>query len=101
MLLKAIHYSLFWQDKQLSKPERWDPSKKHNFGRRASLDRVGQLKSEEKVNMAIDMTEAMVEACIDGIKAGNPNMTEQELMKELRHRLRWAKQWQRPGRYVK
>jgi hypothetical protein len=62
---------------------------------------VGQLKSEEKVNIAIDMTEAMVEACIAGIKAGNPNMTKQELMKELCHRLRWAKQWQRPARCVK
>jgi hypothetical protein len=65
------------------------------------LDRVGRLKSEEKVNMAIDMTEAMVGACIDGIRARNPNVTEQELMKELRQRLRWAKQWQRPGRSVR
>jgi hypothetical protein len=75
--------------------------KKRNVGLEANIERVGRLKPEEKVNMAIDMTEAMVEACVGGIKAGNPKMTEQELMKELRRRLRSTKQRQRPSRRVK
>jgi hypothetical protein len=75
--------------------------KKHNLGPKTNKDRVGRLKPEEKVNMAIDMTEAMVGACVGGIKAGNPKVTEQELMKELRRRLRSMRQWQRPTRRVK
>jgi hypothetical protein len=101
MLLKATGRSLAWQDRQLSKPECTERSRIYDISRHESLDRVGQLKSEEKVKMAIDMTEAMVEACINGIKAGNPDLTEQELMEELRDRFRSAKQLQRPSRRVK
>lgn len=67
----------------------------------AGLERVGRLKPEEKVNMAIEMTEAMVRVCLDGIKGRNPSMTEEELTKELRERLEWAKQWQHRGGHVK
>jgi hypothetical protein len=75
--------------------------KKHNVGLKANIERVGRLKPEEKVNMAIDMTEAMVEACLGGMKARNPKITEQELIKELRRRLRSMKERQRPSRRVK
>jgi hypothetical protein len=62
------------------------------------LERVGRLKSEAKVNMAIEMTEAMVRVCLDGIRGRNPGMVEEELMQELRERLEWAKRRQhRPG----
>jgi hypothetical protein len=74
--------------------------KKRKVGPKANIERVRRLKPEEKVNMAIDMTEAMVGACIGGIKAENPNVTEQELMEELRCRFRSMKQWQRPTRRV-
>jgi len=67
----------------------------------ANLERVGRLKPETKVNMAIEMTEAMARVCSDGIKARNPSMTEEELMKELRERLEWAKQWQHREGHVK
>jgi hypothetical protein len=67
----------------------------------ADLERVGRLKPEAKVNMAIEMTEAMARVCSDGIKGRNPSMAEEELMKELRERLEWAKQWQHRGGHVK
>jgi len=75
--------------------------KKQDVGREAKRERLGRLKPEEKVNMAIDMTQAMLEACVAGVRAGNPKVTEQELMKELRRRLRLMKQRQRPTRSVK
>jgi len=65
--------------------------------REAGLERVGRLKPEEKVNMAIEMTEAMVRVCLDGIRGRNPSMAEEELMNELRERFEWAKRWQHRG----
>lgn len=62
------------------------------------LERVGRLKHEVKVNMAIDMTEACVRICAEGIKAQNPNITEKELIEKLRERLEWAKRWQKQRR---
>jgi hypothetical protein len=75
--------------------------KKYKVSLEGKRERVGRLKPEEKVNMAIDMSQAMLEACGAGIRAANPKMTEQELMKELRRRLRLMKQWQRPTKSVK
>jgi hypothetical protein len=65
------------------------------------LERVGRLEPEVKVNMAIEMTEAMVRVCLDGIRGRNPSMAEEELMEELRERLEWAKRWQHRGGHVK
>jgi hypothetical protein len=45
--------------------------------------------------MAIDMTDAVVQVCAEGISAQNPNMTKQELTKELRERFEWAKRRQK------
>ncbi len=69
--------------------------------RKAGLERVGRMEPGAKVIMAIDMTEAMVGVCIDGIRAQNPNITEEELMKKLSERLRYSKQLQRRGGHVK
>jgi len=80
---------------------RRDVRESHRPLQEAGLERVGRLKPEEKVNMAIEMTEAMVRVCLDGIKGRNPGMTEEELMKELRERLEWAKQWKHRGGHVK
>ena len=59
------------------------------------LERVGRLPPEVKVMMAIDMTEAMVRVCAEGIKAQNPNIGDKELMEKLRERLEWTKRWQK------
>lgn len=58
-------------------------------------ERVGRLPPEVKVMMAIDMTEAMVRVCAEGIKAQYPNITEKELIEKLRERLEWTKRWQK------
>jgi len=57
-------------------------------------ERVGRLPPEVKVMMAIDMTEAVVRVCAEGIKAQYPNISDKELMEKLRERLEWTKRWQ-------
>ena len=53
--------------------------------------RVGSLKPEEKVAIAIDMTDACVRICATGIRAQCPDITEAELNEKLRKRLEWSK----------
>jgi len=50
-----------------------------------------RLKPEEKVNMAIEMTDAVVRICADGIRDQNPNITEKALQKELKKRVNCQK----------
>lgn len=50
-----------------------------------------RLKPEEKVNMTIEMTEAVVRICADGIRDQNPNITEKALQEELRKRVNYRK----------
>lgn len=54
-----------------------------------------RLKPEERVVLAMDMTEAMVRVCAEGIKLQNPDITEKELMEKLRERLEWSKRWRK------
>jgi hypothetical protein len=55
---------------------------------------LGRLKPEEKVAITIDMTDACVHICADGIKAQNPEISEEELIEKLRERLEWIKRKQ-------
>jgi len=50
-----------------------------------------RLKPEEKVNMAIDMTDVVVRVCAEGIRVQYPRITEEELLQRLRERIRYAK----------
>jgi hypothetical protein len=52
---------------------------------------LGSLKPEEKVAIAIDMTDACVRICATGIRAQCPDITEAELNEKLRKRLAWSK----------
>jgi hypothetical protein len=61
--------------------------------REERLVRVGRLQPEVKVNMAMDLTEAMVRVCAEGIRAQYPDITEKELIERLRERLEWSKRW--------
>jgi hypothetical protein len=54
-------------------------------------ERLERLKPEEKVAMAIDMTDACVRICAAGIRAQCPGISEAELNKKLRKRLEWSK----------
>ena len=56
-----------------------------------NAERLGRLKPEEKIAIAIDMTDACVRICADGIKAQNPGISEEELIEKLRERLEWTK----------
>jgi hypothetical protein len=53
--------------------------------------RLERLKPEEKVAMAIDMTDACVRVCAAGIRAQCPGISEAELKEKLRKRLGWSK----------
>lgn len=55
------------------------------------LVRLRQLKPEEKVNIAIDMTDACVHICTEGIRAQYPKIGEDELLEKLRERTEYAK----------
>jgi hypothetical protein len=52
---------------------------------------LGPLKPEEKLAIAMDMTDACVRICAEGIKAQYPGISEEELLEKLRERLEWSK----------
>ena len=56
-----------------------------------NAERLGRLKPEEKVAMAIRMTDACVRICAEGIRAHNPGISEEELIVKLRERFEWSK----------
>lgn len=62
------------------------------------LEELGRLPGEVKVMVAIDMTQAMVGVCADGIRAQFPGISEEEVLKKLRKRLDWSKRWQKRSR---
>ena len=59
-----------------------------------NAESLGRLKPEQKVAIAIDMTDACLQICADGIKAQNPGISEEELIEKLRERLEWIKRKQ-------
>lgn len=75
--------------------KRQNPRGRRRISQEPDLERVGRLPFEVKVNMTIDLTDAMVHACAEGIRAQNPNVTEEELKGKLRERFEWAKRWQK------
>jgi hypothetical protein len=60
-----------------------------------NAERLGRLKPEEKVAMAIEMTDLCVNACAAGIRAQHPDISEAELIEKLRERLEWSKRWRK------
>jgi hypothetical protein len=58
-------------------------------------ERLGRLKPDEKVAVALDMTDACVRVCADGIRAQYPDISEEELLVKLRERLEWSKRGRR------
>ena len=53
------------------------------------------MKPEDKVNVAIGMTDVCVSVCAEGIRAEHPGISERELLEKLRERLEYAKQMRR------
>lgn len=58
-------------------------------------ERLGRLKPEEKVAIAIGMTDFCVRVCEAGIRAQYPGISEAELIEKLRERLQWSKRGRR------
>ena len=56
-----------------------------------NVKRLGCLKPEEKVALALDMTDGCVLVCAEGIRNQCPDITEEELLAKLRERLEWSK----------
>ena len=54
-------------------------------------ERLGHLKPEQKVLIAIDMTDGCLRVCADGIRQQFPGISDEELLEKLRERLEWAK----------
>lgn len=61
--------------------------------------RLGRLKPEERVNLAIGMSDVCIKVCAEGIRNANPNISEKELIERVRERLMFGRQ--RKGRRVK
>ena len=59
--------------------------------REMDWERLGHLPGEVKLDMCLDMSDAVVRICGEGIKAQNPGITEQELIEKLRERIAWSK----------
>lgn len=58
---------------------------------------LGRLPPEKKVAIAIDLTDACMRICADGIRTQYPGIGEDELVERLRERLDWAKRRRRSG----
>ena len=50
-----------------------------------------RLKLEERVNLAIDMSDVCVRVCADGVRDQNPGISEEELIERVRERLMFDK----------
>jgi len=47
--------------------------------------------AEERVNLAINMTDACVRVCADGVRDEQPKMKEKELLKRVRERIAYGR----------
>lgn len=50
-----------------------------------------ELKPEEKVALAIDMTNVVTSVCADGIREMHPGISERQLISLLRRRLSFGR----------
>lgn len=57
-----------------------------------------RLRPEDRVNMAIEMTDVCVSVCAEGIRTEHPGIGEKELLEKLRERLEYAKRMRRRWR---
>jgi hypothetical protein len=54
--------------------------------------RLGRLKPNQKVQIAIDMTDGCMRVCADGIRQQFPGISDADLLEKLRERIKWAKE---------
>lgn len=58
---------------------------------RRQTEQLGKLKPEQKIAVAIEISDACMQICATGIRAQNPNLNEKSLLEELRKRTEWMK----------
>jgi|YelNatPaOPRAMG01_1025707.scaffolds.fasta_scaffold189826_2 hypothetical protein len=46
-----------------------------------------RLKREERVNLAVNMSDVCIRVCADGVRDQNPGISEEELIERVRERL--------------
>ena len=51
-----------------------------------------ELKPEERVDLAVGMSDVVVRVCAEGVRAQYPDISEEELIEKVRERLEWSKQ---------
>jgi len=56
-----------------------------------------ELKPEERVDLAIGMSDVVVRVCAEGVRAQYPDISEEELIEKVRERLEWSKRWRKRG----
>lgn len=54
---------------------------------RATTLRQKKLTPTEKVHMAANMTDTVVQICAAGVRSQNPNISEKELIEKVRERM--------------
>jgi hypothetical protein len=54
-----------------------------------------RLGSDEKVNVAVYMTDACVHVCVDSVKDRNHAISEEQLVKRVRERINFGKRSRR------
>jgi len=52
---------------------------------------VRRLKPEERVNLAVGMSDVCIRVCADGVRDQNPGISEEELVERVRERLMFCK----------
>jgi uncharacterized tellurite resistance protein B-like protein len=52
---------------------------------------VRRLRREERVNLAVGMSDVCVRVCADGVRDQNPGISEKELIERVRERLMFDK----------
>lgn len=52
---------------------------------------VRRLRPEERVNLAVGMSDVCVRVCADGVRDGDPSVSEKELVERVRERLLFSK----------
>ena len=52
---------------------------------------VRSLKPEERVDLAVGMSDVCVRVCADGVRDANPGINEEELIERVRERLMFGR----------
>ncbi len=59
------------------------------------VERLRSLKPTEKIALCIDMTDTCIQICAAGIQQRNQNISQEELIVQIRERLAWTKPYSR------